>query len=569
MGRSALFVAAALGLMTAACTPLREAMSVPDQAPAARQEDTVVDSQSADMLVADAPSLDALLSVHPDDLVPQAIETDTAAPAGESAADDTGPAKAIPKYPDDLWARIRDGFELPTKDAAIVEVERDYFANHPGYLERVADRARPYLYHIVKEVDANDMPMEIALLPIVESAFQPFAYSPGRAAGIWQFIPGTGRHFGLKQTWWYDGRRDIFASTDAALDYLARLHDYFGDWLLALAAYNSGEGTVQRAVRYNKRRGRPTDFWHLNLPRETRSYVPRLLAISSIVADPDKYGVDLTTIPDKPYLAQVNVGSQIDLALAAQLAKLPIEELYRLNPGFNRWATDPDGPYKLALPLSHVDAFKNALADVPANQRVTWRRHRVRSGETLGGIARRFHTTVDVLRNTNKLRGHMIRAGHYLLVPTASQPVEDYALSQSQRKVALQNKSHDGQKVKLTVRRGDTLWDLHREYDVSVGQIARWNGMSPRDPLKPGQTLVLWVDGDVAQLAPRPPSMPPVIKSIRYTVRGGDSLYRIAQRFNVSIRDLQRWNDIDTDSYLQPGQRLTLHVDVRAQSGNI
>ncbi|MCH8505409.1 MAG: LysM peptidoglycan-binding domain-containing protein [Ectothiorhodospiraceae bacterium] len=470
-------------------------------------------------------------------------------------------------YPDDLWARMRHGFGMEAMVNERVASELAYYSRHPRYMDRVAERATPYLYHIVSELEVRDMPAELALLPIVESAYQPFAYSHGRAAGIWQFIPGTGRHFGLKQTWWYDGRRDIIASTEAALTYLERLHNMFdGDWELALASYNAGEGTVMRAIRRNAQAGKPTDYWNLPLPRETRNYVPRLLALRALIEDPQQFNIELASIPDEPYLGVVDAGSQIDLALAAELADLELDEFYLLNPGFNRWATDPEGPHTLALPLDRIETFEARLAEVPADERVRFQRHQVQSGETLSQIARRYGTTVSALQETNNLNGHVIRAGSHLLVPTSSRPAEQYALSADQRLQQTQNRQRNGQRIQHTVQRGDTFWGLSRRYGVEVRQLAQWNSMAPGDTLRPGQELVLWV---AASGATQPASGSQMMQRVNYTVRQGDSLYRIAQRFRVSVNDLRRWNNLPEGRHLQPGQRLTLHVDVRAQSGSI
>ncbi|MEJ2382242.1 MAG: transglycosylase SLT domain-containing protein [Gammaproteobacteria bacterium] len=273
------------------------------------------------------------------------------------------PQAAAPPPPQTVWQRLRRGFRLPDYDNPRVRTQLQWYANHQEYLKRVMDRAEPFLYMITQQVEKRGMPSEIALLPVVESAFQPFAYSHGRAAGIWQFIPSTGRLYGLKQNWWYDGRRDVVASTDAALDYLDKLDKQFnGDWLLALAAYNSGEGTVASAVARNRRRHIPTDFWSLRLPQETESYAPKLLAIAAIIKNPQKYGIQLKPIPNKPQVALVDVGSQIDLALAADMAGISIEEMYRLNPGFNRWATDPRGPYRLLVPVDKKERFTGCAA---------------------------------------------------------------------------------------------------------------------------------------------------------------------------------------------------------------
>ncbi|MDH5591563.1 MAG: transglycosylase SLT domain-containing protein, partial [Gammaproteobacteria bacterium] len=261
-------------------------------------------------------------------------------------------AESITPAPNpDLWQRIRDGFAISQPNLhADTQRQLQWFVNHPDYINRVVERARPYLHYIVDEIERRDMPLEIALLPVVESGFQPFAYSHGRAAGIWQFIPGTGRLYGLKQNWWYDGRRDIIESTRAALDYLQKLHNDFDDWQLALAAYNCGEGTVGRAIRRNKKAGKGIDFWSLDLPKETSAYVPKLMAVSELIKHPEKYELTLSSIDNSPFLTVVDVGGQIDLALAAKLAEISVDEMYQLNPGFNHWATTPDGPHRLVIP---------------------------------------------------------------------------------------------------------------------------------------------------------------------------------------------------------------------------
>lgn len=474
----------------------------------------------------------------------------------------------------DLWDRIRTGFALPDHDHPRTNSEKRWYQHHQEYINRTITRARPYLYYITEQADQRNMPSEIVLLPIIESAFQPFAYSHGRAAGIWQFIPATARHYGLKQNWWYDGRRDILASTGAALDYLERLHKHFdGNWLLALAAYNSGQGTVESAVRYNKRRGRPTDFWSLRLPRETRAYVPKLLAISDIVAEPEQYGITLESIPDKPYLVQVDVGSQIDLALAADLAGISLEELYKLNPAYNRWATDPDGPHNLVLPVDKARHFQEKLAEIPVSKRIKWKRYEIREGESLSQIAVRYRTTVSLLRDVNKLHSNFIKAGNYLIIPVATKRIGDYALTLDQRTRALQNAGKKGLKVTYIVREGDSFWDISRKYDVSIRKLAAWNGLAPRDYIRPGQKLVIWWTDKRKTVARNETdiglSLDTITQRIKYTVRKGDSLSRISQKFNVTVTDLRNWNSLPKGRYLQPGQKLTLYVDVTRQSENI
>ncbi|NNG14063.1 MAG: LysM peptidoglycan-binding domain-containing protein [Gammaproteobacteria bacterium] len=474
----------------------------------------------------------------------------------------------------DLWARLRSGYALPEESHKRIGQETDWYGRHPNYLDRVAERARPYLYYIVDEAERRGIPAEIALLPVVESAFKPFAYSHGRAAGIWQFIPGTGRMYGLKQNWWYDGRRDVYASTDAALRYLQRLHKNLGgDWLLALAAYNSGEGTVRRAIRRNKKKGKPTDFWSLRLPAETRGYVPRLLAIARVIKNPAAYDLELKSIPDTPYFSKVDIDGQVDLALAAEMAGIELDELYTLNPGYNRWATAPKGPHYLLLPTDKVDAFTNKIAKLPKDQRMRWAHHKVKSGETLSHIADKYRISVALLKSSNKLRKDFLRKGQNLVIPIASKSPRTYRLSEAQRKQRTLNAPKSGRnKITHTVVAGDTFWDIARKYKVGVRQLAKWNAMAPRDTLRRGQKLVVWskaahvIAARHVSLA-TPPSSKPIMQRVNYVVRRGDSLARIATRFRVRIADLMRWNTrLGKSKYLQPGQRLKLIVDVTKQS---
>lgn len=475
----------------------------------------------------------------------------------------------------DLWDRIRQGFTL---DHSHPGVQRDleWFTSNQAYLDRVAQRARPFLYFIVTETEKRGMPLEIALLPVVESAFQAFAYSHGRAAGIWQFIPGTGRRYGLRQNWWYDGRRDVWASTQAALKYLSALHREFGDWELALAAYNSGSGTVRRAIRKNRRKGKGTDFWSLrrNLPVETRGYVPKLLAISAIVADPERYGISLLSIADSPYLARVELDGQLDLALAAELAELSVEEIYTLNPGYNRWATDPNSSNFLLIPSEMEAAFRERLGSLPPEKRIRWERHRIRKGETIGEIAAQYNTTTRVIKKVNKLRGNMIRQGRNLIIPVAMKDSSQYTHTADNRKKKIQNTSRSGRfKRSYRVKKGDSFWTISRKFHVGVRQLAKWNGMAPRDKLSIGQKLVIWSKRSTKKLTSIDTSRlitPPVNQTkrwIRYKVRRGDSLARIAQKFRLTIKKIKNWNkNLRRKKYLQPGQKLNLYIDVTRQS---
>ncbi|GAB1268153.1 LysM peptidoglycan-binding domain-containing protein [Aurantivibrio infirmus] len=465
----------------------------------------------------------------------------------------------------DIWKRIREGFQISQIDHPRIENYRNWYSSNPSYMNRVSERASRYMYGIVEKLDSRGMPLELALLPIVESAFDPFAYSHATASGMWQFMPATGKQYGLKQNYWYDGRRDIEAATNAAIEYLDDLQKSFdGDWLLALAAYNSGAGNVRRAIRRNKRAGKPTDFWSLRLPRETQAYVPQLLALTHLVANPEKYKTTLTPIPNQATYVVVDVDSQIDLAKAAELADISIDDFYLFNPGFSRWATDPDGPHSLLIPVEKADVFTSNLAQYPQDQRVAWDNYKVVSGDSLNRISKRFNTSVDTIKSVNGLRNNLIRVGQQLLIPKATQSADHYVFSAEQRVARKQNQSSGKQgskKIVHVVTNGDSFWKISRKYNVSVNQLTRWNGLAPRDILKLGQELVVWTSKPV-ELSAQQRQGNKFIRTIAYQVRRGDSLARIADKFNLSVADIVQWNSINVKKYLQPGQRLKLKVDV-------
>jgi len=473
----------------------------------------------------------------------------------------------------DLWQRIRDGFAFEDVDHPRVQRQLNWYVKHPEYMARVVERARPYMHLIVEAVEEKGIPTELALLPIVESAFQPFAYSHGRASGIWQFISSTGKRYGLKQNWWYDGRRDVYASTQAAIHLLDDLNKNFkGNWLYALSAYNAGGGNVRKAIRRNKRLGKPIEYFSLKLPAETKAYVPKLLALKKIINNPEKYGLTLDVITNKAYLEKVDTGSQIDLARVAELADMELDDIYKLNPGFNRWATAPKGPHYVLLPIEKAGDFKEKLAQLPRDQRIRWVRHKIRKGETLSTIARKYNTSTSSIKKVNRLRGHMLREGRGLTIPVASKKIGSYKLSANQRKSKLQNIPRKGLKVTHIVQSGDTFWALAQRHKVGVRQLAKWNSMAPRDALRPGQKLIIWsrTGKSISHNDPDNLVIPPkrnVTKRIGYRVRSGDSLARIAQKFRVSIRQLRRWNRLPKGRYLQPGQRITLFVNVFGTSG--
>lgn len=472
------------------------------------------------------------------------------------------PVPSVATY-DNLWLKLAEGFEFAVPENARIAKQRDYYLRHPKYLHQVSKRAEPFLYLIVEQIEAKNLPLELALLPVVESTFDPFAYSQSSASGLWQFMPATGRRFGLKQDWWYDGRRDVYASTEAALNYMQLLHKFLGeDWLYAFAAYNSGEGRVLNAVRKNKKKKIATDYWHLSLPKETQDYVPKLLALVDILRNHEKYNIKLPVIPNKQVLSYVDTGSQLDLAYAAQLAELSVAEIQLINPAFNHWATSPDGPHKLLVPKRIAAQFSEKLAKSDKNQRIRWSRYQVRPGDSLSVIAQKNNTTTSVLRQVNDISGSYIRIGQPLLIPIASKSQQAYLYSQAQRLQRSQAKiTKSSRKILYTIVEGDTLWDISRRYKVTANDIAKWNSMNSKQTLRLGQQLTIWKTSN-AKLDKQ------VTRRVTYNVRAGDSLGLIAAKFNVKTDDLVRWNKLNREKYIQPGQKLNVYVDARNSAVN-
>jgi len=394
-------------------------------------------------------------------------------------------------YPD-VWSRMRAGFAMKPLEGNLVQIHERWFASNPQYMVRMTERARIYLHHIVKEIEKRGLPTELALLPAIESAYQPYAYSRARAVGLWQFIAPTGRLYGLRMNWWYDGRRDVEASTQAALDYLEKLYNEFdGDWHLALAAYNAGEGKINRMIQYNRSRGKPTDYQSLKLKRETINYVPKFQAMVNIIANPEKYGVVLADIPNKPYFSKVEIGSQVDLGVVAKLTSLSLDELQVMNPGFTRWATDPDGPHTLLVPVDKHDEVVEALSTLSDADRIQYRAHQVRRGETLSEISRRYGVSVEAIRSTNRMTSNLLRTNQNLLIPVSTRTLPPV----TPVKVTATSVTTEKQPLVHIVRSGDTLSGIARRYGVLVKQLAEWNLLHTGDILRLGQRLKIWMPG--------------------------------------------------------------------------
>ncbi|MBE9537714.1 MAG: transglycosylase SLT domain-containing protein [Proteobacteria bacterium] len=386
--------------------------------------------------------------------------------------------------PEDLWVRIRQQLQWHTLHNAQIGKARDQFLAQRNYLPVVAGRAEPYLYYIVEEVEKRGMPIEIALLPMVESSYNPFAVSSQRAAGLWQIMPATGRWLGLEQNWWYDGRRDLRDSTATALDYLEALHREFDDdWLLALAAYNSGKGRVRRAQTANRDKGLATDYWSLKLPSETRRYVPKLIALSALVAYPETFGVEIPPIANSPTFTVIKTGGQIEMARAASLADMDMTTLRAYNAGQLRWATSPEQPDELLVPNPLADRMVAGIATLTDADRVSWQHYKIQQGDSLIRIARKFDTEVGLLRQVNHINGSLIRAGKTMMIPIGSSWESSLAMAGS----------GEPQATGYRVRRGDSLYRIAGKFNVTINEIITWNSLKRDAYLQPGQKLTLWV----------------------------------------------------------------------------
>ena len=446
----------------------------------------------------------------------------------------------------DLWQRIRQGYNLtPESMPDSVTKQRDWYLRNPSYLKTVFSRARPYIYYVTDELSKAGLPLELALLPIVESTYDPLAYSHSHAVGLWQFIPSTGESLGLRRDRWYDGRRDVIYSTQAAITYLKQLNKRFdNDWLLALAAYNSGQGFVSKSIRRNRKLGKGTDFWSISLPRETRNYVPQLLALATLIRDPEKYAVKLPAMPNEPFFEVVEIESQIDLNNVVKVTGIEVSDFTRLNPAYRRAITPPQGKHNLLLPVGTAEPLKHMLATTDPKTWVPHTEYAVANGDTLSHIAARFDIPTSWLRSRNNLRNDHLQIGQVLLIPHSRDNI-DYlsnTLSQSSTK----------QPIYHSISQGDSLWTIARKYDTSISRLRKINKLSS-NTLRLGERLV--VGSRLEEVAAKNR------RKLSYRVRRGDSLSLIASKFDLAIRDITRWNKIGRNDLLQPGQRLTLFID--------
>ncbi|MDB6008032.1 MAG: hypothetical protein JWL65_282 [Gammaproteobacteria bacterium] len=525
-------------------------------APAERPMVQVRQPQPVGAVLPEGPS-----STYPKAPIPPSAQSPLVTePSAAPAEEPTQVAGLTPAQYQDLFDRMRAGFKLDDHpEEHGIDQQLDWFASNPDYMQRAFGRSELYLYHIVTQLEARGMPLEIALLPVVESAFEPYAYSRARASGLWQFIPETGSRYGMKQDWWYDGRRDIVEATRGALDYLQALHDEFnGDWLLAIAAYNCGEMAVERAVDNNQRAGKPIDFWSLKLPAETRAYVPKLLAMKRLVSDPETYGLSISSIPNQPYFARVETKGQINLKLAAEIAGVTPDELYELNPAFHRWATDPAGPHYLLLPVDAAQVFNDNLTQLTEEQRMGLTHYTVRKGDSVVSVAHHFDTTVNVIRDLNGLPEGRLTVGTDLRIPssTAVQLPAKVMLAAAR----VDGKVRENRRVRRvhiqTVHAGESLWTIARRHGLNVNTLASINGMHAGDSLRAGQKIKL----STSNSAPRASSSS---RRVVYIVRAGDTLRQIAKLFQVSVSQILGWNGMSSETQILKGQKLTIRVASR------
>ncbi|MGB5080997.1 MAG: transglycosylase SLT domain-containing protein [Burkholderiales bacterium] len=404
----------------------------------------------------------------------------------KAAAADSPREIDVARPADDLWERIRAGFAIPDLEGPLVRQRERWYASQQDYLARMVERSKLYLFYIVEEIEKRGIPTEIALLPMVESAFNPMAYSRSHASGLWQFIPSTGRNYKLSQNWWADSRRDVIASTDAALDYLQMLYEMHGDWHLALASYNFGENGIGRAIRRNKARGLPTDYQSLKVPRETRGYVPKLQALKNIISNPEAFGITLEPIPNEPYFSTIPAEKDIDIVIAAKLAEMSADELIALNPALNRPVISGPHTQSLVLPADRVDTFRRNLEtyDQPLT---SWQPYTMKKGDSLDRLAARHGVAVSKLRLANGITSRTkVGPGSQLLLPIKGSDAAAEPLPAVFRQPTAP--ARRGGLLHI-VRKGETLYGIARRYRVSTDSLRRWNHIGV---LTTGQRLYIY-----------------------------------------------------------------------------
>ena len=449
----------------------------------------------------------------------------------------------LKETPIDIWERIRRELtiKIPDDQIAATSIYRERLYKNQSAVNRISKSGQRYLFHTLSRAQELDLPVELALLPFVESEFDPYAKSVDGATGIWQFMPATGKEWGLKSNWWYDGKKDVLASTEAALKFLSYLHQKFDeDWLLAMAAYNTGPTRVNRAIKKNKTQEKGIRFWDLDLPKETTAYVPKLLVLCELINNPKSFEVNLPSIANRPYFQRVKIPGQLDLMQAADLAGLKPETIYELNPGFNQWATDPSGPHYLLLPIGVSDRFITQLESLDENDLVRWDRYKIRRGDSLSRIASRYKIEVAVLKEINGMNDDLIIAGKEIMVPRGSA----WADKQSPREQL------------YIVLKGDTLWNISKKFKVSIEDLVLWNELNLEKPLQINQEIKIF--SRYERIRQDLPSRE--LRTMLYPVKSGDTISRIASKFEISPQKIQEWNEIEDVSKIFPGQVLKLFL---------
>ena len=464
---------------------------------------------------------------------------------------------------DNLWDYIVDNYSLPINFHPRINNHIDWFLKNPDYLHRVTKRSSSYLHLVVQEVQKNNLPMELSVLPIIESAYYPFAFSHSSADGLWQFIPSTGKIYALRQNDWIDERRNIIKSSAKALEYLSYLYSLFDDWLLAIAAYNAGQGTVMKAILNNRKLGKPTDYWHLDLPVETLGYVPRFLAVVRLLKYPIKYNQIISFVDNNYFLQPVFIKQQIDLALIAKLASISITDVYLYNPAYNKWASAPKESFYLLLPKEKSASFKRKLSKYPDDKYTKSINYIVKKNDNLSKIANKYATDISYIKTINNLDDDTINAGDNLVIriPMASKTY--YTMSKEQRiKYNIYNYPLQARHIH-TVEKGDSVFKIALNYGVEQKEIIKWNRKNHSNVLDVGEKLVIWRYKKNNTKKSKSKNIAKVVKKqenfLQYEVEKNDNLFLIANKFKVTVVQLLEWNNLDSMA-IYPKQTLKLKI---------
>jgi membrane-bound lytic murein transglycosylase D len=443
----------------------------------------------------------------------------------------------------DLWDRLRSDFSLPEnyKSVPAVQAQLRWYKKHPEHLDAIIHNAEPYLEYVISQVEERGLPGEIALLPFIESNFNAFAYSRVGATGIWQMMPGTASGYGVTINWWYDGRRDIVESTKTALDYLTYLGDYFHqNWLHAIAAYDSGEGKVRKAVRQQEEK-KMTNFWTLRLPNETKSYLPKLIALKEIIQHPDAYDIELPNIENTSQFTVFTIPKQVDLQQVATLAAIDMKTLRTYNPGYRRMATPPHSEATLLIPYEKTATFKQniTLLSSPKAHKTEWKKHTVQPGESLSKIAEAYHTTTSIIKQSNQLKNNTIRIHQVLIIPEGDNGQGSSERDMHVSSTISQDKIPGPKLITHEAKKDETLEHIAKRYHVTVGQLEFWNNLHAYKKLQGGEKVTLW-SSRKAQAKPK-----------QYRVKAGDTLSGIAYKFHTTVKALKQKNKLTSDRLRQ------------------